>query len=43
LQAESSGGIPYAGVTRDPKGNLYSTTYHRGKHNGGVIFEIKPQ
>jgi uncharacterized repeat protein (TIGR03803 family) len=36
----SDGGSPYAGLTRDEAGNLYSTTEMGGSSNHGVVFKI---
>jgi uncharacterized repeat protein (TIGR03803 family) len=33
---------PYAGVIRDPAGNLYGTTFAGGTHDLGVVFKITP-
>ena len=30
----SDGGLPYAGLTKDPAGNLYGTTYYGGVSGG---------
>jgi uncharacterized repeat protein (TIGR03803 family) len=47
----SDGGVPYAGLTFDSKGNLYGTTSHGGDTSGsncsgiggcGVVFELRP-
>ena len=35
----SDGGEPTAGLTRDPAGNLYGTTYYGG-NGAGVLFEL---
>jgi uncharacterized repeat protein (TIGR03803 family) len=34
------GGLPSAGVIRDPEGNLYGTTSLGGTRNGGVVFKL---
>jgi uncharacterized repeat protein (TIGR03803 family) len=34
------GGLPYAGLTKDPAGNLYGTTYYGGVSGGGVVFKV---
>jgi len=39
----ADGGSPYAGVIRDPAGNLYGTTSSGGRELTGVVFELKPQ
>lgn len=31
---------PQAGVTLDPSGNLYGTTYEGGKQKGGLVFKL---
>ena len=36
----ADGGIPYGGVIRDWKGNLYGTTNQGGASNAGVVFKI---
>jgi uncharacterized repeat protein (TIGR03803 family) len=36
----TDGGIPYAGVTVDPSGNLLGTTEYYGANNAGVIYEL---
>src|SRR5580700_7484536 len=36
----SDGGLPYAGLTTDPAGNLYGTTYYPGVLGGGVVFKV---
>jgi uncharacterized repeat protein (TIGR03803 family) len=36
----SDGGKPYAGVTRDPAGNLYGTASTGGQYGGGVVFKV---
>ena len=36
----SDGGLPYAGLTTDPAGNLYGTTYYGGVSGGGVVFKV---
>lgn len=36
----ADGGIPFAGVIRDPAGNLYGTTYYDGTANKGVVYKI---
>src|ERR1017187_10025179 len=38
--AEASGGFPHAGVIRDSAGNLYGTTYFRGRANAGVVYKL---
>jgi uncharacterized repeat protein (TIGR03803 family) len=50
FKRQSDGGVPYAGVVKDGKGNLYGTTEYGGDlscipGNGegcGVIFELTP-
>lgn len=37
------GSGPYGGVTLDPQGNLYGTTYNGGKTTDGVLFELSRQ
>ncbi|MGC9948415.1 MAG: choice-of-anchor tandem repeat GloVer-containing protein [Bryobacteraceae bacterium] len=34
------GGNPFAGVIRDPQGNLYGTTVNYGVGGGGVVYEL---
>jgi uncharacterized repeat protein (TIGR03803 family) len=36
----SDGGLPYAGLAKDPAGNLYGTTYYGGVSGGGVVFKV---
>ena len=36
----SNGAYPQAGVTIDPNGNLFGTTYQGGTSNQGTVFEI---
>ena len=36
------GGSPGAGVVRDSKGNLYSTTQYGGEFGAGTVFEVSP-
>ena len=36
----ADGGIPYAGVIRDPAGNLYGTTAQAGALGWGVVFKL---
>jgi uncharacterized repeat protein (TIGR03803 family) len=31
---------PQAGVTEDPKGNIWGTTYYGGRYGAGVVFKI---
>jgi uncharacterized repeat protein (TIGR03803 family) len=44
----ADGAVPYAGLTRDTKGNLYGTTYSGGDlscadgQGCGVVFELTP-
>jgi uncharacterized repeat protein (TIGR03803 family) len=38
----SDGSFPLSGVTFDPSGNLYGTTYYGGANNYGVVWEIMP-
>ena len=39
----ADGANPYAGVVRDPAGNLYGTTQFGGKAASGVVFKLTPQ
>jgi uncharacterized repeat protein (TIGR03803 family) len=34
------GGNPFAGVVRDPAGNLYGTTLYGGPANAGVVYKV---
>jgi uncharacterized repeat protein (TIGR03803 family) len=36
----ADGGNPYAGVIRDPAGNLYGTTYYGGVWGAGVVYKV---
>src|ERR1022692_3047842 len=36
----ADGGAPFAGVIRDPAGNLYGTTYFGGTANAGVVYKL---
>jgi len=36
----ADGGLPYAGVIRDPAGNLYGTASAGGKNGAGVVYKI---
>jgi uncharacterized repeat protein (TIGR03803 family) len=36
----SDGGDPYAGLIRDPMGNLYGTTDYGGTSYAGVVYKI---
>jgi len=36
----AGGGVPWAGVARDPQGNLYGVTYGGGVDYGGVVYEL---
>jgi uncharacterized repeat protein (TIGR03803 family) len=38
----ADGQYPYAGLIRDPAGNLYGTTYRGGFAGQGVVFKIQP-
>ncbi len=38
----ADGGNPMARVLRDPKGNLFGTTYYGGAFNAGVVFKLDP-
>ena len=39
----ADGGSPYAGVIRDPAGNLFGTAQTGGKETSGVVFALKPR
>ena len=41
---QGDGSTPYAGVTFDPAGNLYGTTYYASTFSGGygTVFELSP-
>ncbi len=41
-QAVNDGSTPVAGVTLDPKGNLYGTTSLAGSSGYGMVFQLKP-
>jgi uncharacterized repeat protein (TIGR03803 family) len=36
----ADGGVPYAGVTLDPAGNLFGTTYYGGSANAGAVYKL---
>lgn len=38
----ADGALPYAGLIRDKKGNMYGDTYNGGAHLGGVVFKLDP-
>jgi uncharacterized repeat protein (TIGR03803 family) len=38
----NDGTVPVAGVTLDPKGNLYGTASQGGPYGYGTVFELKP-
>jgi uncharacterized repeat protein (TIGR03803 family) len=38
----ADGGVPIAGLTRDPSGNLYGTTLMGGTSGAGVVFKLTP-
>jgi uncharacterized repeat protein (TIGR03803 family) len=38
----TDGEVPYGGVIRDAKGNLYGTTWYGGKYNAGIVYKIAP-
>jgi uncharacterized repeat protein (TIGR03803 family) len=40
--AGADGSFPYAGVTRDPAGNLYGTAVYGGDFGFGVVYKITP-
>ena len=42
FQGGSDGASPYDGLTFDPAGNLYGTTYSGGASANGTIFELTP-
>ena len=37
----ADGGNPYAGLIRDPAGNLYGTTVNGGTANAGVVYKLE--
>jgi uncharacterized repeat protein (TIGR03803 family) len=41
-QSVNDGSTPVAGVTLDPKGNLYGTTSVAGNSGYGTVFQLKP-
>jgi uncharacterized repeat protein (TIGR03803 family) len=40
FSAGMDGAIPFAGLVRDPAGNLYGTTNEGGGHNLGIVFKL---
>ena len=38
----TDGGTPYAGLVRDPAGNLYGTTFSGGTASAGTVFTLDP-
>jgi uncharacterized repeat protein (TIGR03803 family) len=38
---EANGGLPYAGLIADAKGNLFGTTWEGGKNFAGTVFELE--
>jgi uncharacterized repeat protein (TIGR03803 family) len=38
----TDGAFPFAGVVRDPAGNLYGTTAYGGASDNGMVFELGP-
>jgi uncharacterized repeat protein (TIGR03803 family) len=42
FQGAADGASPYAGLTRDPTGNLYGTAYAGGASANGVVFKLSP-
>lgn len=38
----TDGAEPFAGLVRDPAGNLYGTTYSGGTFGSGTVFELTP-
>lgn len=38
----TDGGLPFAGLVRDAKGNLYGTTANGGSFFGGTVFKVDP-
>ena len=42
FQGLSDGGEPYAGLVRDPAGNLYGTAISSGAFGWGVVFKVDP-
>ena len=42
FRAPPDGYIPYGGLTRDKRGNLYGTTTFGGLNSVGMVFEFSP-
>jgi hypothetical protein len=38
---DNDGQLPFAGLTMDPQGNLFGTTYQGGPYQTGAVFELK--
>ena len=43
FKGQPDAGFPYGGLTFDPAGNLYGTTYYDGANNFGSVYQLAPQ
>ncbi len=43
FKGQPDAGFPYGGLTFDPSGNIYGTTYYDGANDFGSVYQIAPQ